>query len=48
MTQDELADKFRQNAARVLTQRKIDKAVKLFINLENVKNVQEVMKEVTQ
>jgi 2-methylcitrate dehydratase PrpD len=48
MTQDELAEKFRHNAARVLTEKKVDKAVKLFINLENVKNIQEVMKEVTQ
>jgi 2-methylcitrate dehydratase PrpD len=48
ITQGELADKFRQNAARVLTKRKIDRAIKLFINLENVKNVQEVMKEVTR
>jgi 2-methylcitrate dehydratase PrpD len=48
MTQEELSDKFRHNAVRVLTQRKIDKAVKLFIDLENVKNVREVMQEITQ
>jgi 2-methylcitrate dehydratase PrpD len=47
MTQDELAAKFRHNALRVLTQGKIDQAVKLFVNLENVDNVQKVMKEVT-
>ncbi len=47
MTQDELAAKFRHNALRVLTQGKIDQAVKLFVDLENVDNVQKVMKEVT-
>ncbi|MBN1191529.1 MAG: MmgE/PrpD family protein [Dehalococcoidales bacterium] len=48
MTQDELADKFRHNALRVLTEGQIDRAIKLFTDLENVDNIQKVMKEVTK
>jgi 2-methylcitrate dehydratase PrpD len=48
MTQDELAAKFRHNAIRVLTQKKIDRAIKAFITLEDVTDVSQVMREVTQ
>jgi 2-methylcitrate dehydratase PrpD len=47
MTQDELVAKFRHNAKRVLTQQKIDSAVNNFLKLEDVKNIEQVMKEVT-
>ena len=46
LTQDELVAKFRHNAKRVLTQGKIDRAVKGFIKLEDVKNINQVMSEV--
>jgi 2-methylcitrate dehydratase PrpD len=46
-TQDELVAKFRHNAIRVLTQGKIDKAVRSFVELEDVKNIEQVMREVT-
>jgi 2-methylcitrate dehydratase PrpD len=47
MTQDELVAKFRHNAIRVLTQGKIDRAVKNFLKLEEVQNIEQVIKEVT-
>lgn len=47
MTWDEMVYKFRHNALRVLPKRKIDAAVKYFTSLENVGNVQDVIKEVT-
>jgi 2-methylcitrate dehydratase PrpD len=47
MTQDELADKFRHNAARVLPQAKTDAAIRLFVKMEDIDNVQKVMQEVT-
>ncbi len=47
MTQDELAAKFRHNANRVLPKVKIDRAVESFLKLEDVKNVEQVMREVT-
>jgi 2-methylcitrate dehydratase PrpD len=47
MPQDELVAKFRHNALRVLTQGKIDRAVQKFIKLEDVENIQQVIKEVT-
>jgi 2-methylcitrate dehydratase PrpD len=47
MTQDELVAKFRHNAIRVLTQGKIDRAVKNFLKLEDVKNIEQIMREVT-
>ena len=34
MTRDELVEKFRHNAARILTQEKIDSAVDALLNLE--------------
>jgi len=46
MTQDELVAKFRHNAIRVLTQGKIDRAVKNFLKLEDVKNIEQIMREV--
>jgi 2-methylcitrate dehydratase PrpD len=47
MTQHELVAKFRHNAIRVLTQEKIDSAVKSFLKLEDVKNIGQLMREVT-
>ncbi len=47
LTQDELIAKFRHNAVRVLTRGKIDKAVKNFLKLEDVKNIEQLMREVT-
>jgi 2-methylcitrate dehydratase PrpD len=47
MTQAELVAKFRENAKRVLTQPKIERAVNTFLKLENVKNIEEIMREVT-
>jgi len=47
MTQDELAAKFRHNAKRVLPKGKIDKAIEYFTKLEDVKNIEQVMREVT-
>jgi 2-methylcitrate dehydratase PrpD len=47
MTQDELVAKFKHNAIRVLTQKKIDRAVQKFLKLEDVKNIQDIMREVT-
>ena len=47
VTEDELVAKFRHNALRVLTQNKIDNAVKNLLGLEDVKNIQSILKEVT-
>lgn len=47
MTQHELVAKFRHNAIGVLTQEKIDSAVKNFLKLEDVKNIGQLMREVT-
>jgi 2-methylcitrate dehydratase PrpD len=47
MSQDELVAKFRDNAKRVLTQKKINAAVADFLKLEDIQNIQQVMKEVT-
>lgn len=46
LTQDELVAKFRNNAKRVLPQLKINRAVKGFLELEDVKNVDQVISEV--
>ena len=47
MTQDELVAKFRHNAIRVLTREKIDRVVKSFLELEEVKSIEEIIREVT-
>jgi len=43
----ELAAKFRHNAEGVLTAAKADRAVECFAKLEDIKNVKQVMEEVT-
>lgn len=47
MTDEELVEKFRHNACSVLTQDKIDTAVKTLLQLERVENITELMKHVT-
>ena len=44
---DELIDKFRLNAQRVLTQDNIEKAVEAFTHLEKVDDVNEVMSHIS-
>jgi len=46
-TDEELVEKFRHNASRVLTQDKIDRASKALLELETVTNISELMKQVT-
>lgn len=48
MTDGELADKFRNNAARILTEEKIESAIAAFNRLEKIENISELMKLVTQ
>jgi 2-methylcitrate dehydratase PrpD len=43
----DLIVKFRHNAARILTQEKIDKAVKIFLNLEETPKVSELISALT-
>jgi 2-methylcitrate dehydratase PrpD len=45
MTREELVDKFRHNASRILTRPKIDNAVNLMLNLEKLTNISELMKQ---
>lgn len=47
MTQNELVAKFRHNASRVLTSKKIDNAVKNILELENIQNIRQVMTDLT-
>ncbi|MFX1534836.1 MAG: MmgE/PrpD family protein [Promethearchaeota archaeon] len=47
MTDEELEKKFRHNAQRILTEAKIDEAVKALWNLEKLKNVTDVMDNIT-
>jgi 2-methylcitrate dehydratase PrpD len=47
MTREELVDKFRHNASRILTQQKIDSAVNSLLNLEKLANISELMKQLT-
>jgi 2-methylcitrate dehydratase PrpD len=47
LTDDELIDKFRHNAQRVLTQDKIEEAVEALTNLEKVDNVNKVMPNIS-
>ena len=46
-TDKEVVAKFRHNAARVLTQDKIDRAVKALLELEKVEDIAQLMREVT-
>jgi 2-methylcitrate dehydratase PrpD len=47
MTRQELVDKFRHNACRILTQPKIDSAVNSMLNLEKLTDISELMKQLT-
>jgi len=47
LTDDELVDKFRHNAARILTREKTDRAVEALIGLEKVEDVSQLMRAVT-
>ena len=44
---DELIEKFRHNAARVLSKTQTERAVQAFIKLEEIENISKLMKEVT-
>jgi len=47
MTDEELVEKFRHNASRILAQDKIENAVNSLLNLEKLKNISELMKQIT-
>jgi 2-methylcitrate dehydratase PrpD len=47
MSEADLENKFRHNAARILTQVKINSAMRALLNLEKVDNVSDLMKEIT-
>jgi hypothetical protein len=47
MTDEDLVKKFRMNVARTLPQKKVDKAVTSLMELEKVKNISEVVEQVT-
>jgi len=47
MSDAELVGKFRHNASRILTENKIDAAVKAILNLESVDVVSELVKQIT-
>ena len=47
MTHDELVEKFRHNASKILTQPKIDSAVNALLNLEKLADISELMKQLT-
>ena len=44
---EELIEKFRHNAARVLTQNKINNAIQAFLNLENLTSIEELMEHIS-
>jgi len=46
ITDEELVEKFRHNASRILSQDKMDKAIKLLSELERVENISELAKQV--
>ncbi|MEE8419363.1 MAG: hypothetical protein V3S02_04555, partial [Dehalococcoidales bacterium] len=46
-TEKEIVDKFRHNAARILTKQKTEKAVETILNLEKTANISELMGHVT-
>ena len=45
MTRDELVEKFRHNAARILTQEKIDRAVDILLNLDKLTDTSRLIKQ---
>jgi 2-methylcitrate dehydratase PrpD len=47
MTEEELVEKFKHNASRILTQDKIESAVNYLLNLEKLTNISEFMKQIT-
>jgi 2-methylcitrate dehydratase PrpD len=47
MTDDELAEKFRHNASRILTRDKIERAIQVLLELETLENTSELMNLVT-
>jgi 2-methylcitrate dehydratase PrpD len=47
MSEEELVEKFRHNASGILTQGKINGAVKALLELEKVENIVDLMKQVT-
>jgi len=47
MSEADLVDKFRHNAARVLTKRKTERAIRTLLQLEEVDNIADLMREVT-
>jgi len=46
-TDKEVVEKFRHNAARILTKGKIEKAVEALVNLEKIDNISQLMRYVT-
>jgi 2-methylcitrate dehydratase PrpD len=46
-TEEELIEKFRHNAVRVLTEDKINRAVEALVNLENIGDISQLMRQVT-
>jgi 2-methylcitrate dehydratase PrpD len=47
LPEEELIEKFRHNASRILTKAKIQAAVDAFLDLENIDNISNIMREVT-
>jgi 2-methylcitrate dehydratase PrpD len=47
LTDEELLEKFRHNASRILTQNKIDKALDILQNLEKVQDISELVSQIT-
>ena len=47
ITDEELVEKFRNNASRILTRGKIDKVGKFLFELENMENIAELMKQIS-
>ncbi|MBW2028522.1 MAG: MmgE/PrpD family protein [Deltaproteobacteria bacterium] len=47
MTDDELADKFRRSASRILPREKIDRAIKYLLDLEGIPDVRMIMEQLT-
>jgi len=45
-TDIDIINKFRHNAERILTQQKIDKAVKLFMEVDKLENISQLLAEV--
>jgi len=48
LTDEETAAKFRNNASRILSQKKIEKAVTAFMELDKIKNISELITLVTK